>query len=148
MGSFGMDKCDPGSICPRTGSLVEEGNPGRSEPAHRFVQVRYLEADMVDAFPPLLQETLQGVARLCPLYEFDLGPPDGEEGDLCPLCLDHLGPLPAKAEDLFKEPGRLIHAPHGDSDVRYTLNHGYTVMISRCSPKTRRSRVQISPIVA
>lgn len=148
MGSFGMDECDPGSICPRTGSLVEEGNPGRSEPAHRLVQVRDLEADMVDAFPPLLQESLQGVARLRSLYKFNLGPPDGEEGNLCLLCLDHLGPLTAKAENLFKEPGRLVHAPHGDGDVRYALDHDYTVMISRCSPKTRRSTLQISPIVA
>ena len=123
MGALGMDERHPSAVRPGTGGLVQEGNACLSELAHRFVQVRHLEADVVNALAPLLQKLFEGVPSLDPLDEFDLGPPDGKEGDLCPLCLDHLGPLTVKAEDLLKEPGRLVHAPHGHGNVRYALNH-------------------------
>ena len=118
-----MNERHPRAIRPRSRGLIEEGNTGLTQLLHLFIQIRDLKANMVNAFPSLLQKFLEGISLFHALDEFDFSIPDGEKGDPCLFRLYHLGPLTVKPQHVFEEPRSLLHTPDRNGDVRHFFNH-------------------------
>src|SRR2546425_6151020 len=68
-----VEERDPGAVGAAPRGVVDQADPGRARLRQRPIDVRHLERQMVNAFPPPGQEPAQGAGGIQGFKQLDLG---------------------------------------------------------------------------
>jgi hypothetical protein len=155
-----------GTLRSLAGDPVDHLDAVELEPGQGRVDVRHLEAHVVEPLALRLQEPGDPGRLVGGLDELHLRLPDRKEGDRDPIALDREHQVDGEAEHVAPEAQAVVDVADDDGDVvdlaetpdtgrdaigGLGLGHPgppQTVISSRWTPQTARSRSEISPTVA